>query len=363
MSFLVIWINHGVYEIFSSGKQRVLKKKIFLLFAYLFPLGMALSYGRFRLAESHLSVKAPSLKVAVIQANIPQDEKWASGFLREILDQYKKLTQEAIRGRPDLIIWPETSLPGDLRKDERLRKEVFDLARLSQAWMIVGANDDRLDIDGVVTNAAFWISPEGKIVDQYDKIHLVPYGEYIPARTWMPWLGKLTIGEIDFSPGKIFKVFKIKDIPFSVLICFEDTLPHHMRRFLKAGADFLINITNDAWFRDSRAAKEHFYLSRLAAVANGAYVIRSTNTGISGFISPFGDVMGNVQDMQGKSLNVEGVGMGRFDVQSIHTFYRRFGDIFSWGAGAFALLLLIAGMISKRKNFLEEKRRVKNDTQ
>lgn len=357
LSFLVIWVNHGLYEIFFTAERRAFKKKIFLLFGYLFPLGLALSYGRFRLQESAFLMKPDSsLKIAVVQANIPQEEKWANGFLREIVNQYKKLTKEAIQGKPDLVLWPETSLPGDLRKDKRLRKEVFDLARLSGTWMIVGANDDRLDSEGVVTNTAFYISPKGKIEDQYDKVHLVPYGEYIPARTWMPWLGKLTIGEIDFSPGKVFKVFQIKNIPFSVLICFEDTLPQHVRLFLNEGARFIVNITNDGWFKDSRAAEEHFHLSRLAAVANGTYVVRSTNTGISGFITPFGDIIGTVQDVEGESLNVQGVAMARFEVQSINTFYRRFGDVFSWCAGALAFLLFILSVFSRKEQNLNREK-------
>jgi apolipoprotein N-acyltransferase len=359
VSFLIIMINRALYElIFYSGSDRnILFRKLFI---FVFSIGMITAvyiYGHFRLEKSSKKENdsIPHFKVALIQGNIAQEEKWNPIQARFILKKYENLTLNASTAKPDLIVWPETSLPSDLKMDKYLRTRIENLARRVNSYFLLGGNDDRLDSEGIVTNAAFLVSPQGKIIDQYDKVHLVPYGEYVPLRSWTPWVGKFTIGEIDFSPGKIFKVFRIGDVAFSSVICFEDILPFHVRKFVKAGARLMINVTNDAWFGKSQAAEEHLHLSRFSALANGVGLARATNTGISAFISPYGEILESVQDKNGNRVEVEGFAVRELFMESIETFYRKWGDVFSLACGVIVFIFLgleILSLMRKTHNSL-----------
>ena len=270
------------------------------------------TYGFFRLNERQ---GANSLKVSVIQGNIPQELKWNPRAQDMIIEKYIALTKISALDNPDLIVWPETSFPGFFETDKEMTDEVLNLAKGVKAPILIGANTEKpmsprrrpqasYEVGEVnYFNSAILISSEGKVVDIYAKIHLVPFGEYVPFSNTFPVLHKLVLGELgEFTAGKEFKLFTIYPSPFTqtynfaALICYEDIFPALARKFVKNGAKFLIVITNDAWYGKSGAAYQHAACSVFRAIENRVPVIRSANTGYSCFIDSRGRIYDSVSE-------------------------------------------------------------------
>jgi apolipoprotein N-acyltransferase len=271
--------------------------------------------------------------VSIVQGNIEQSIKWDPGFQERTIAIHNRLTREAGRGA-DLIVWPETAVPFFLREGGPLSQQVLDLAKEMQSYLLVGSPDRARDISSRYYNSAFLISPEGKIVQKYDKIHLVPFGEYVPLKSLLFFVQKMATGIGDFSPGQAFTVFEAPAGRFGVLICFEAIFPDQVRRYVLAGADFLVNITNDAWFGDSSAPYQHLSMAALRAVENGVILVRAANTGISALVTPTGRIV------KQSDLFVETVLSGTMARRSAETFYTRYGDVFAWGCGLISVVVL-----------------------
>ena len=166
----------------------------------------------------------------------------------------------------------------------------------------------------------------------YDKIHLVPFGEYLPLRPILGWVTKIVPID-DFNPGKAYKVFSLapSNKKFGVLICFEDTLGYLRRQFALAGADLFVNMTNDAWFKDTKAPFLHLQAAVFGCVENHRSLVRAANTGVSGLVDPWGRIITTVVDGQDKKTFIEGVAWGSLPIDHEKTFYTKFGDIFTYG--------------------------------
>ncbi len=273
------------------------------------------------------------IRVSVVQGNIEQDMKWDPAFRDRTIAIYRRLTREAGR-ESDLIIWPEAAVPFFLRDGGPLSQQVLDLAREVQAYLLVGSPDRVNHTSPRYYNSAFLISPEGKIVKKYDKIHLVPFGEYVPLKMLLFFVEKMATGIGDFSPGQAFTVFEAPAGRFGVLICFEVIFPDQVRRYVREGADFLVNITNDAWFGRSSAPYQHLSMATLRAVENGVYVVRAANTGISALITPAGRIV------KQSDLFVEAVLSAAVTPGTAGTFYTRYGDVFAWGCVFISVVVL-----------------------
>jgi apolipoprotein N-acyltransferase len=187
-------------------------------------------------------------------------------------------------------------------------------------------------------NSAFLVSADGQILDRYDKIHLVPFGEYIPLRTILKFLDKLVVGIGDFLPGNAPEVMQGPGGRFGVVICFEVIFPDLVRRFVDLGADYMVTITNDAWFGRSSAPYQHFSMVVFRAVENRVYFARAANTGISGFIDPFGRVL------QKSGIFTEEAVTGEIRTGGPRTFYTAYGDLF---AQACVILALFAPVFAR----------------
>ncbi|MFQ5692846.1 MAG: apolipoprotein N-acyltransferase, partial [Nitrospinota bacterium] len=251
----------------------------------------ALLYGRARLETFRPPPGGGSLKVALIQGNISQDLKWSEENLQKSLDTYLRLTLESAREKPDLIVWPETAAPFFFFRDKDLQAIILDVAAAGGAPILVGAPS----VEGRagryrLRNGAFLVTPEKRVDDRYDKMHLVPYGEYVPLQRWFPFIRKMVTGIGDFIPGKRRTVFRLAKAPFSVLICYEVIFPDEVRRFVREGARFLVNITNDAWFGRSAAPYQHMAMAALRAVENRVPLVRAANTGITGVVDATGRI-------------------------------------------------------------------------
>ncbi len=286
VSFLVALVNIAVWQAVRGQKLCLLLSVLCLLSVW--------SYGTLRLRQLS-DPSFPSFTVAVVQGNIPQTQKWDEAFAEAIWKRYEWLTQEAAKSRPDLILWPETAVP-DYLEDPGVSARVTRIASEVKVPLLVGGP---FGVDsGDVFNSAALIDPEKGIVERYDKLHLVPFGEYVPLGPLLSWLRRFILMG-DFSPGHRWTVFSLpviarsgatnQSLPsFSVLICFEDLFPGLARRFVREGARWLVVITNDAWFGRSAASLQHTQCSVFRAIENRVWVVRAANTGWSGFIDPAG---------------------------------------------------------------------------
>ncbi len=325
VSFLILFINVALYLFF---RKQLGKKNLILCAAVLF---ISLVYGFLKLSQNKGdgSLREPSplfqkIKVSVIQGNIPQNLKWDRSAVNFIQNSYRKLTISAAADKPDLVIWPEASVPGLFGQDEAEFKEVFSLAEQLNINLLAGAVSLSLD---KYFNSALFIDKNGQLLEVYNKLHLVPFGEFVPLKNIFPFLETIApIGDIE--PGKAYAIFN-QPAKFGVLICFEDLFPELSRRFVKNGAKFLVNITNDAWYQEGSAPYQHFAASVFRAVENRVYLVRSANTGISGFIDPWGRLLSIVRDSLGKEIFVGGKSTRNIYLASDKlTFYNRYGDFF-----------------------------------
>lgn len=336
VSFLLVMGNAAIYLFLRRRRQALTGTAIFLGL-----LAAVLAYGFFRLREDPLTRE---IKVAVVQGNIPQEWKWREDKKNFSVDEYCRLSSAAAEESPQLIIWPETAFPGYLWEDPALFSKVLAAVREIKTPFLLGlVTMER----GGLFNSAMLISAQGEPLQVYNKLHLVPFGEYIPLRRALPFLETIVpIG--DFTAGKEYTIFSLPPtlpptyylLPtkFSVLICFEDTVPELARAFTLNGAQFLVNITNDAWFKDTTAPFQHLMASVLRAVENRRALVRAANTGISVFIGPDGKILGQLQH-NGKPTFVEGFLANKVRLNHQLTFYTKAGD---WLVFLCAVFLAVA---------------------
>lgn len=327
VSFLIVLVNIILKEIILNFKSILIfdKEKIKKI-TYIFSIGLisfilVYAYGDIKLNKISSGCK---IKASVIQGNILQHQKWNPFYENIIMEKYKKITGMASRDNPDIIVWPETSLPNYLNEYETFR-EITELVRDKKTPLLIGAV--RIDKDaGEYYNSACLILEDGTIQNVYDKIHLVPFGEYIPFHFIFGFL-EGRVETADFTKGKIYTIFNVKDSNFGVLICFEDAFSDLVRNFVRRGADFMVNMTNDAWFKDSSEPDQHLACSVFRAVENRVNIIRAANTGISSFIDPSGKVISKVSS-GGKDTFVEGYKTCFLEIEKRRTIYTNFGDVF-----------------------------------
>ncbi len=340
VSFLLVLVNTGVYLFW---RRRVNAKGFLACICVLF---LSLGYGLYRLDYHGRQVVGRQVKISVVQGNIPQDLKWDSRASGAILDNYIRLTEEAARGRPDLIVWPEAAVPffwGDVSADEEYRK-IFSLAQRTDTSLLVGAVSN---FGEDYFNSALFVDNLGRPGQIYSKLHLVPFGEFVPLKNVFPFLESIApIGDI--QAGRERTVFS-RPAEFSVLVCFEDLFPELSRQFIKEGAVFLVNITNDAWYKKSSAPYQHLAASVYRAVENRVYLVRAANTGISGFIAPSGKVSAMICEGRGRCIFTRGYAVGHIPVVSHPpTFYNRFGDLFVLLCFLFEIWVLIRTAFRRR---------------
>ena len=343
-SFVIVLVNATLF-----GILRQWPKKIFLVKEMIFTGLIILSlliYGHLKMVvvERHVNQNSP-LKIGLAQGNIDQSVKWDQSFQIETLEIYKKLSYTVAKKKPDLIIWPETATPFFFQDADEYQLFILDIPKKTDAFLLFGAPSYKIEKRRVVHyNSAYLVSPSGELVGKYDKIHLVPFGEYVPMQHLLFFIGSLGEGIGDFKPGKEIFNFSLPQGKFGVLICFEIIFPDLCRRFVKGDANFLVTITNDAWFGRTSAPYQHFSMATFRAVENRVFVARAANTGISGFIDPTGKIL-----KKGRIFTEEAMS-GTIRLSDLKTFYTLYGDIFAWVCSALSLLLLVNALIKKPQN-------------
>ncbi len=337
VSFLIVMVNVAIAQ---ATEIKDIKKRMKILLLPVVVILLCLVYGVFVVSKSSNAVGEASIKVSVIQANINQDVKWDELSQFDILDKYEELTRRVSKENSEIIVWPETAVPGYLRHERGLFYRVSNTARLNNVWLIVGGPDF---INDNYYNAAFLISPKGEIADQYNKIHLVLFGEKVPLRKPLSKFFKILDEMGDYTPGEGISLLETPSAKFGVVICFESIFPDLFRRFVKSGADVMVNITEDCWYGRTSAPWQHFSVNIFRAVENRTPVIRVANTGISGFIDPYGRVR------KSSAIFTEDFLTDDVLLREKTTFYTRYGDIFSYLC-VFITVLFVVWTIVKKKN-------------
>jgi apolipoprotein N-acyltransferase len=361
VSFVLAFFAAGVFGVwmlvvrFSRGELTLHRYAVQLAFIAGLPLLTAVlnaGYGAHALSEIKATetASAPRTRIAVIQGNIPQEQKWDPRIQEMIFRKYDGLSRHVIMEAPDLVVWPETAFPGFWEVEPELTRRVSSLAREIPSELFIGSPTYRESEFGVQKmNSAIHIAKNGKELRRYHKMRLVPFGEYVPffqfIRRFFDDIGQ-------FAPGEEMTLFKTpvrwnygitpdgRPRAFSALICFEDIFPDHCRKFVRKGSSMLINITNDAWFKDSTGPYQHAQSSVFRAVENRVPVVRAANTGLSCHIDTAGRVVDTLKD-GGKEIMV--AGFKNFEVILNHkqTLYTTYGD---W----FVILLLTGFLLTQR---------------
>jgi len=341
-SFVILLVNVLFYLILLQWPQKMFPYREGVISAII--VASVLIYGYLRIdAVNHQIQKEPSLKVGLVQGNIDQSIKWDQSFQEETLKIYDRLSLEAARQSPGLLVWPETATPFFFQDAEQFQSMVLDIPVKTHAYLLFGSPSYRISDTRVANyNSAYLASPDGKIVGKYDKIHLVPFGEYVPFGDILK-LGSLGEGIGDFKSGKEISSLSLPQGKFGVLICFEIIFPDLCRRFVKEGANFLVTITNDAWFGKTSAPYQHFAQAVFRAVENHVFVARAANTGISGFIDPKGKILKEGGIFEEEAIN------GVIRLSTGKTFYTLNGDIFAWICSAFSVLW-VGGSLLRRNS-------------
>lgn len=344
VSFLIVLVNALVFE----AVMRRDNKKV-LTVAVAAATGVMLvvcGYGWYRLEDTARSAStALPLNVRMAQGNIDQSVKWHPQYQRETVAIYTALSNAPAASRPNLIVWPETAYPAFFQDANDMHREVAGVAKGSGAWMLFGSPAyERRDREMVLFNSAFLLAPAGTIAGRYDKVHLVPYGEYVPLRRFFPFVNKLVAGIGDFGTGPGYRPLTMGTQRLGVLICYEGIFPEAARDYKREGADFLVNITNDAWFGRSSAPYQHLSMTVFRAVENRLDVVRAANTGISALISADGSIGARMDLFQSGWLDV----MVKFYTKK--TFYSRWGDIFMYLCIAALMLMFVNIAIRRKKN-------------
>ncbi len=289
--------------------------------------GAAWAYGAVRIAEvDRLAAAAPTARIAAIQGNIAQSQKWDPAFQAATIEKYLRLSRSALSLNPDLVVWPESAAPFYLLYEIPPTQMLLAGIETAKAPFLIGAPSFRVRENATdYYNSAFLVAPGAKVVGKYDKAHLVPFGEYTPFKEYLPFLGKIVEHVGDFTAGTKGHTLEWHDRRLGIQICYEIIFPALSRAMVRNGAALLVNITNDAWYGTTAGPYQHFSLVVLRAVENRRALVRAANTGISGFVDPVGRVLDPTHLME------EAVVVSPLPLLESRTVYTRRGDVFAAG--------------------------------
>lgn len=361
VSFLIVLVNVTLAELlswlapyFRGFRPARLPWELATLTALL--VALSWHYGSWITSERPFGdVARSTLRVGVVQPNIDQAVKWDLAFRDETMARLDRLTGQLGSGL-DLVVWPEAATPFLLEREREYQAQLMAWAERAGAPILLGSPALRFypDRRPYLLNSAYLLTPEGQLLGRYDKHHLVPFGEYIPLKgSLLFFLDKLVegIGDFEAGPGSTVLSFVpgaethagSRPVKFGVAICYEVIFPDLVRQFAANGAEFLVTITNDGWFGPSSAPAQHFAMVVFRSVENHLAFARSANTGISGFIDPFGRII------EASPLFTETALHATLTAWQPHTFYSRHGDVFAYSCVLICALLCLFGLFRTKE--------------
>jgi len=363
ISFIVVLINSAVtamllpvgncfLKLESPSRSGSIKRNLFA----------GISVGLVVLTFAHgwnlsrQKMDGPEYGISVVQPNIDQKVKWDKKSAPMIMKKLSDLTKKAAGDEPKLIVWPETATPRSINIDHELRKTIKVMAVSSNASLLIGSSQvQKFKLDDPKSakylNSAYLIPPNNNSssFQRYDKMRLMPFGEYLPKKNKIPW-HYINVPDVgSYLPGKEQTLFKINGVTFGTTICWENIFPGFVRGFVKEGAQFIVNITNEAWFGETAAPYQFLSMNVMRAVENQVYIVRCANTGISCFIDPNGRITNRVVDDTGNDIFISGVITGSIIPQKKKTIYTQYGDWFVWLCITVSMIFIVIATINRLK--------------
>lgn len=324
ISLLVILVNFILYKLlFHSlyeGKKYLAAEVVIIAIM----VGVTLVYGYYHLrGRSEGGAGERTLRAVIAQGNIDQSIKWDEDFQHTTVSIYYALSQVSAPFRPHIIVWPETAVPFFFQDNTHLSQLVYRVARITGADILFGS--PAYETKGNTLsyyNRVYTLHGDGEY-EHYDKVHLLPFGEYVPLKRFLPFVHRLVPAAGDFTPGKRLKPLTSSDLLVGPLICYEAIFPELSRELSLQGAELLVNVTNDAWFGRTSAPYQHLSMAVLRCVETRLPMARAANTGVSAFILSNGKIV-KQSGLFTRELLTEELRLGHHK-----TFYSHYGDIFA----------------------------------
>jgi apolipoprotein N-acyltransferase len=289
-------------------------------------------------------VEAPPAKAdraaLLVQQNIPVAANWNPAYFQQTVQDLAELTAKSAANagkKIDLIVWPESPAPF-FTNDPRLRDAIGEMARNTNAWIIVGtigSNAPHPNDEGPLFNSAALVSPSGEWTARYDKVHLVPFGEYLPFPSWFSFAGGLTKEVGQFDRGTSRRPLDAGGEKLGIFICYESIFPDEVRQSANLGAEVFVNISNDGWYGDSGAYAQHLNQTRMRAIENDRWLLSATDTGVTAAIDPWGHVAASIPRKERVAL------VAPYALTSVTTFYTRHGDWFAYACAIISIGALV----------------------
>lgn len=334
ISFLIVAAN----TVFFGFRRRKKVSSVYMvLIAVLFAVTFV--YGFVSLADKNDD--KPRKNVAIIQGNVRQDVKWDEAFKIVTAKKYIQMTLQS-GSSSDLVVWPETAMPFIFDEEVHLNRYIKDLPSAMNMNLLFGSISK--NASGRYRNTSYVIGKTGDTIGVYSKVHLVPFGEYTPLVSYLPFLEKLTAAGGDFVPGDSHAPIKTDIGDIGILICYEGVFPYITNETVRQGAQVLVNLTNDAWYNRTSAPYQHFAFYIFRAIETDRYLLRAANTGISAIIDPKGRVEAKTP------IFTEEVLRGSFAMKDKKTFYVRYGDYFILLALIVLAAFAVVGRCRKSSN-------------
>jgi apolipoprotein N-acyltransferase len=345
VSFLIVVVNAAVaLVLLVRSKQALLIASTIIVFA----IGAILLSNR---SSQTSQLQDPAIRILALQPNVPMTIVKSADEMRQLTERHLTRSLELLRQSPDdgvprLLIWPESPMNFEYARNADFQTLVSVFAREHRTALLFNSQEPAPN-NGIY-NSAILVNEQGKLVGQYDKIRLLPFGEYVPLPRWLPGASLITAIVGDFTPGANYTLFQVGELKAGVFICVESAYPSIARAFTQAGADVLINVSNDGYLGRTAVMRQHLANAVFRAVENGRPVVRVTNSGITAFIDERGDVSGETEAFQEatRSWSIE-----RYESET--TLYTRHGDLFVLVITVMSVLLFLIPLMKPRMKFAE----------
>jgi apolipoprotein N-acyltransferase len=326
----------------AGSKVDVRRAAFTPLAATLVLVAMTAIWGGLRMRNGELLTSGEPIRVGLLQGNVPESDRWESQKAAAVFRRYLDMSRQAVARGARFVLWPESATPYAFGDDIGATEQMKSLARSLGVPLLIGSDQIVRGSDTKYYNAAVLVKSDGSPGGVYRKMHLVPFGEYVPARHVFFFMSRIVQAVSDFTAGDTADVLSVDGHLVNTAICYEVIYPNLVRQFTEAGSQLLTTITNDSWFGSTSAPYQHFAQASMRAIENGRFLVRAANTGISGIVDPYGRVIAQT------GLYEPAVVVG--DVRFLHgaTIYMRTGDIFAYACTMLTALLLFGAMRSGR---------------
>lgn len=337
LSFYIFLVNaliaEGIIGVTSKKQVDKLVSRLLIVFV-LCLVSLYLSFWSSQKFE-RTKKNVGNIAVSLVQGNISQDSKWDPYRAQENLHHYLNLTNASVKNGAELVLWPETAYPYGFYADKLGKEPFLDLQDFPVPLFFGAVVYERSPRSFRQYNSVLHADTSARIISRYNKMHLVPFGEYLPYKNLFAFMGPL-MGEVGtFDAGKGYTVFELNGIRFGTLICFEDLFFTNSLDFARLGADVLVNFTNDAWYADSSALYQHLVLSQFRALENRRPLLRVTNTGLTAVIGPSGEILESLSPFERRYL------LHSLKVETAESVYMRHGGVWVFYVLSGALLVFV----------------------